>query len=122
MKDLPELLRQTADEREFEWKEDLPLSALTSFRTGGPASVLFPLTQNAAVRLYAALKKAKVPVFVLGGGTNVIARDEGYEGVVFSTEKLRAVRVEGDRIRAESGVPVTLLATKVMHIHQLIKT
>ncbi len=110
MKDILSVLLQAAKPDEFEWDPAASLSALTSFKTGGPASVVAPLTASAAARLYPALKIAGVPVFVLGGGTNVIARDEGYEGVIFSTAKLRGVAAKGGVLTAESGLPVTTLA------------
>lgn len=98
-------------ESEFEWKESVSLASLTSFKTGGNATVFYPLTEKAATLSYPAFCKAGLPVFVLGGGTNVIARDEGYGGILFSLAKLKEISVSGDRITAQSGVPVTALAS-----------
>ena len=95
---------------EFEWRENALLSEMTSFHTGGKTSVFYPLTEEAAVKAYAAFKKEKIPLFILGGGTNVIAKDEGYDGVVFSAARLKEITVKGAEIRAQSGVPVTSFA------------
>lgn len=63
--------------------ENEPLAKYTSWRIGGPARFF----ANAATveELQEALRWANsraVPVFVLGGGTNVLARDAGFDGLV----------------------------------------
>ena len=95
---------------EYEWKEKALLSEMTSFHTGGETSVFYPLTENAAATAYPAFLKNGIPVFILGGGTNVIARDEGYEGVIFSASRLKEIAVSGASVTAAAGVPVTSLA------------
>lgn len=108
--DLPRLIEKTLAPGECEWDPAASLAAMTSFKTGGPAAAVHPLTVPAAAKLYAALKREKIPVFILGGGTNVIARDEGYGGVIFSTSRLRGVSASGSVLTAECGAPVTALA------------
>lgn len=61
---------------------DAPLGALTWFRTGGAAEVLFrPADAEDLAAFLAALDPA-VPVTVVGAGSNLIVRDGGVPGVV----------------------------------------
>ena len=97
-------------EEEFEFCEERALSTLTTFRTGGPAAVLSPKSQKAFQILLCALRERKIPYFVLGNGSNVIAPDEGYRGVILSTLLWKNLELAGDRIIASSGVSLTALA------------
>lgn len=96
---------------EYELCERYSLSRLTSFKTGGDATVLFPKTVSAAAVIYPLLKKESFPVFILGNGSNVIARDEGYPGLILSLTDMKKTEVLGDRIIAESGALLTTVAT-----------
>lgn len=90
--------------------EQTQLSKLTSFRTGGPCLALYPLTEEALICLFTSLKSSHIPMFVLGNGTNVIGRDDGYDGVILVLTELKAARVEEDRIIAQCGASVTAMA------------
>ena len=62
---------------------DISLKNYTTMRLGGPARFMAPVsTAEEVASLYHNAKKQNVPVFILGGGSNVIVRDEGYDGVV----------------------------------------
>jgi UDP-N-acetylmuramate dehydrogenase len=90
--------------------EKEPLAKYTSWRIGGPARYF----ANAATpdELRAALawaRERETPVFVLGGGTNVLARDAGFDGLVlrYRAQEPR-VEAEGDMGRAwiAAGAPM----------------
>lgn len=62
---------------------DEPMRHHTTFRIGGPADFYFA-AQNPD-QMVAALKVAhecEVPVFLLGGGSNLLVSDEGFRGMV----------------------------------------
>lgn len=60
-----------------------PMSAHCSFRTGGPADLFLRVgTQSELTETLSFLKKAGVPVFLLGRGTNILVGDGGYRGAV----------------------------------------
>ena len=76
---------------------DEPLSPRTSFRIGGPADALAsPSSAAQAGAVLAACRGAGVPVFLLGGGTNLLVADAGIRGLVVDLTGLRGVRVDGD--------------------------
>jgi len=90
--------------------ENEPLAKYTSWRIGGPARFF----ANAATPedLREALGWAReraLPVFVLGGGTNLLARETGFAGMVlrYRSQELR-VEAEGDAGRAwiAAGAPL----------------
>ena len=62
---------------------DQPLAGHTTFGLGGPAWALVrPDDVEELARLLAFLKSERLPWFVLGGGSNVLCRDGGFNGVI----------------------------------------
>ncbi len=64
-------------------KENEPLSKHTNFRIGGPAR--WYVEARSEAELLEAIQfanKQEVPIHVLGGGSNTLASDEGFAGVV----------------------------------------
>lgn len=65
-----------------EYKNNYDLSRLTWFKVGGLADVLFKPADSNDLADFLKQNKGKLPVMVLGAGSNVIVRDRGIEGVV----------------------------------------
>ena len=64
-------------------EEDLRLAALTTMRVGGPARrVVVARTTQQVVDVAQETWDADEPLFVLGGGSNVVFPDEGFDGTV----------------------------------------
>lgn len=62
---------------------NIPLKNFTTIRLGGPARFIVEArTPEEVAEIYHSAKSQSLPVFVLGGGSNVVARDEGYPGIV----------------------------------------
>ena len=82
----------------------------TSFKIGGPADVLVePADVDDVRRLVAQARKARIPLFVVGG-TNLLVRDGGIRGIVVNLSKLRGIREEaGAVLYAEGGVGMPTL-------------
>ncbi|MGH7218358.1 MAG: UDP-N-acetylmuramate dehydrogenase [Candidatus Microsaccharimonas sp.] len=60
-----------------------PLKNLTTMRIGGPTQFFSEVhTVQELHELYLDTQAKNVPFFILGGGSNVIAHDEGYQGLV----------------------------------------
>jgi UDP-N-acetylmuramate dehydrogenase len=67
----------------FEIRRDVPLKPFTTFKVGGPAKFFASATTHED--FLEALKFAqdeRLPVFVLGGGSNILVSDDGFEGLV----------------------------------------
>ena len=83
---------------------DASLSALTWFRTGGPAEVLFRPADVDDLRALRPAIPAGVPVTVLGLGSNVLVRDGGIPGVVIVLGKAFAeIAFDGAEVTAGAG-------------------
>jgi UDP-N-acetylmuramate dehydrogenase len=82
-----------------------PMSRYTSFRIGGPADAYTePADVEALQHLMALTYAHKIPVFVMGG-TNLLVRDGGIEGVVVRLVRLdRIEEPEAGVLYAEGGV------------------
>lgn len=62
---------------------DEPLARHTYYRIGGPASLLaLPRGREDLAWLAQGIRETGVPVFVLGAGSNLLASDQGFEGLV----------------------------------------
>jgi UDP-N-acetylmuramate dehydrogenase len=82
-----------------------PLAPLTTLRVGGPADVLAEV--RGADEALAALRLASdagVPVFWLGGGSNLLVGDLGVRGLVVRWHGGAVSAPAPDRVRAEAGV------------------
>jgi UDP-N-acetylmuramate dehydrogenase len=85
--------------------EDVPLALHTSFRIGGPAALFAEVTTVSELsRLLAAARSMGVETLVLGGGTNVLASDEGFAGLVIRMAFCDvAIDAASGRVRAGAG-------------------
>ena len=81
-----------------------PLRHHTTFRIGGPADFYF--AARTADQLVAALKTAHelgVPVFLLGGGSNLLVSDDGFRGLVLRNA-IEDVEFDGTAAQVGAGV------------------
>ncbi|HXO39437.1 MAG TPA: UDP-N-acetylmuramate dehydrogenase [Candidatus Acidoferrum sp.] len=77
-------------------QENIPLAPLTTFRVGGPARYFADAHSEHEVAEAVAFSFArKIPLFVLGGGSNLLVSDEGWPGLVLKVS-LQGVEFEGD--------------------------
>jgi len=64
-------------------KENVTLAPFTTFRIGGPARYFIEAaTEDAVVGAIHFAREKNLPVFVLGGGSNLLVADEGFPGIV----------------------------------------
>ncbi|MDX3808045.1 UDP-N-acetylmuramate dehydrogenase [Bosea thiooxidans] len=84
------------------------LSALTWFRVGGPAQLLFTPADEEDLAYLLSRLPAEIPVTVVGLGSNLIVRDGGIPGLVIRLGGkgfAEISREPGDRLRAGTAVP-----------------
>lgn len=64
-------------------RESVPLAELTTLRIGGPVSAVIDVEREEDLpAAFAYARERELPVFVLGDGSNVLAADAGFDGVV----------------------------------------
>ncbi len=83
--------------------ENIPLAEYTTFKIGGPARY-FCIVKNDKDLLMAVkfAKEKKLRFMVLGGGSNLLISDAGYDGLVIKNEYM-GVRFIGKRVIAAAG-------------------
>lgn len=92
-----------------------PLAPLTWLKIGGPAQYfLEPRNPNELVAVIRCCHENGIPIHLLGGGSNVLVRDEGVSGAVLSLtgDGFSEVRTEGTQVHAGAGA---LLSNVISH-------
>ncbi len=93
---------------DFEYKLDLPLAHYSTFKIGGNADIMvFPRDERELVYSVKAAKEKGKKYFILGNGSNTLFSDNGYRGVVISTERLNNFVVNNTEIEAYVGASLT---------------
>jgi len=88
-------------------KLDEPLARYTSMKIGGPADYFIEADNAAALaQVLAALRRHRVPLYLLGNGSNVLVSDRGVRGaVIHLTGEFKNIkwRDGGDNIEVHVG-------------------
>ncbi len=94
-------------------REAEALGRYSTYRIGGPATVLLPAgAEDVSVALRLA-HSAGVPWFALGLGSNILLPDEGLDALVIRLGKgLDRLEQEGDRWTVGAGLPAPLAARR----------
>ena len=82
------------------------LSAHTSFRIGGPAALWAePKDAEELRKVILFAKRKKLPAFVIGGGTNVLASDAGFRGIVIhlGAPLFKKLSINGTTVKVGAG-------------------
>ncbi|BAU85392.1 UDP-N-acetylenolpyruvoylglucosamine reductase [Streptomyces laurentii] len=82
---------------------DTPLAPLTTFRLGGPAARLVTATTDDEV--IAAVREAKAagtPLLVIGGGSNLVIGDKGFDGTALRIAT-RGFALDGTTLEVAAG-------------------
>ncbi|MBR3645563.1 MAG: UDP-N-acetylmuramate dehydrogenase [Lachnospiraceae bacterium] len=96
--------------------KDEYMSRHTTFKVGGPADFcVTPSNLEAIIETVAACKKIQVPYYVIGNGSNLLVKDEGFRGVIIEIgNKYNHIEVLGDAIFAQAGAILGQVATKAL--------
>jgi UDP-N-acetylmuramate dehydrogenase len=84
--------------------ENEPMSKHTTFKIGGPADIFItPRDEQSMLSLCSFCGGEKIPLFVIGNGSNLLVSDKGIRGAVIKSGNFGAVTVEGETITAPAG-------------------
>ena len=83
----------------------VPMSKHTWFGVGGPAEVMYHPEDNDDLCWFLKNKPYNLPLFVVGGGSNLLVRDGGIPGVVIKLDKsfYKKCCVQGETITCGAG-------------------
>ena len=94
------------------FQKNILFSKYTSFKIGGAARWFCVVKNNSEIK--EALKFAaenKLKVFVLGGGSNLLISDKGFDGMVIKVKSQKS-KVKSNKIVCGSGMPLIKLVSE----------
>lgn len=91
-----------------------PLGDLTTLRVGGEADLLCQVANPEHARRFQAIALGNdLPFFILGGGSNVLADDRGYGGLILHVTG-DAIECRGDTVRVGAGADFDALIAQTL--------
>lgn len=96
-----------------EVREAEPLARYSTYRIGGPATVVLPTAAEDVATAVRLAHEAGVPWFALGLGSNILLPDDGLDALVIRLGKgLDRLERDGDRWIVGAGLPAPLAARR----------
>lgn len=97
-------------------QENVPLASHTTFGIGGPAKYF--AEAESAEEIVECCKWANpptggLPIFVLGGGSNVLISDKGFNGLVVKVQSSK-FKVQSSALEVEAGVPLAKIVSEAV--------
>lgn len=95
-------------------KENVSIKTLTSFKIGGISKfVFYPNSIKNLKESINFLNENRVDFKIWGMGSNILASDDDYDGVIIKFDKmLNSIQIEGNLVTVEAGVSLITLAYK----------
>ena len=87
----------------------------TTFKIGGPAKIFFEPRDIKDLRLSLSLvKKNRIPILVIGAGSNILVNDDGFKGMVLrlNTPSFKKIVLKHNCLEAGSGVLLSQVVLK----------
>lgn len=97
--------------KNFEVLENEELNKHTSFKIGGPARYfIFPKNTIELAKIIKICEQNNLKYFVLGNGSNILASDEGFDGVIINLKNFNQIKKHKykDKYYITTGAGVTL--------------
>lgn len=99
-------------------RENEPMSNHTTFKIGGKAEVLvIAKTIEPIQKVQEIARQYKVPIYIIGNGSNILVKDGGIKGIVLKiqNDNIDIIREnEQIYIKVDAGVKLAYLAQKLM--------
>ncbi len=93
-------------------KTNEPLSKYTTFKIGGVADYIADPENVGQISDYIKLcDKYQIPYFIMGNGSNILASDDGYRGMIIRIcSSMNKICADGCKLTAEAGALLTRVA------------
>lgn len=109
-----DIVKSTALSLGCDFDENIPMSARTSFKTGGNAEImLYPDNTDALKTILKVCKENNIKTYIIGNGSNILVSDNGLSGAVvrLSNNLSKIELVDDTTIICQSGAPLIKLCT-----------
>lgn len=94
---------------EIKIQKNISLARQTTFRIGGPAKYFFiAKAKEDILKAVNFAKKEKLPYFILGGGSNLLVNDKGFNGLIIKIQNTK-YKIRNTRITADAGTKLSKL-------------
>ena len=105
------MIKTFLKDNQIQFLQNESLKKHITFKVGGEAKfVAMPQTKHQAANLFKFLKENNIKYYIIGRGSNVIFRDEGFDGVIIKTSNMQNIEFIGeDKVYADSGVVLNVL-------------
>ncbi len=105
-------------------RQQVVLAPFTTLKIGGPADWFYEATtKDELVRAVTCARRLGMPVFILGGGSNVLIGDRGFRGLVVRnlTRNISVVGLKGQLISGKRSETVFVAADSGAAINSLVR-
>jgi UDP-N-acetylmuramate dehydrogenase len=113
-------LQRFLDNHAFEglFQSDMPLSQMTYFKIGGNAqNVVCPCSEKDLQTLSLYLKEHPCRFFTLGRGSNILAHDSGFNGILIRTHLLNSLwNLQKDTLEIAAGTMNSFVLNQCAHL------
>lgn len=110
------MIRNFTRSNNIEMYEDVSLKKYNTYRLDVKCDYLvFPKDIDEVVKLISFLKENNYKYLVLGNGSNVIFKNNRYNGVVIKLSKLDKIEFDGDKVVVGAGVSLSKLANMTIN-------
>lgn len=111
MTDIYSVISKEIKDSDIKFESDVSLAKMTSFKIGGTADAgFFPKSPEEFAIAAQVCTKLRIPFYVMGRGSNLLADDEGFRGAVIFTELLNGKNICDFCVSAMAGVGLTSLS------------
>ena len=108
------MIRDFINSLNIECYEDISLKKYNTYRLDAKAKYLvFPHDREVLKVLVAYLVSNKVKYLVLGNGSNVIFKNDYYDGVIILLNKLRNIEINDNEVVVDAGYSLSKLAIEM---------
>ncbi len=111
---MPDLIGPFPEQLQHFIRENEPLGQFTWLKIGGPAKYFAePTSEAELVSFVKACHQHTIPLRVLGGGSNLLIREAGFDGAVVSigAAAFSTMSVDGTRVKCGGGAKLSNLVT-----------
>lgn len=96
------------------YKENVSFKTLTTYRTGGNARlVYYPKNTSSLTKTLKYLKENNIKFKIFGNGSNILASDNDYSGVIIKLKNLNNMQFDSGKLEVEAGYNLSMLANTI---------
>lgn len=96
--------------------ENEVMSKHSTYKVGGKTTIVYPKNLEKLISLIKLLRENDIEYRVLGNGSNIIFKDEPYNGIIINLKEFKDISIDGSIIKVESGFNLVQLAYKASNL------